>query len=74
MGGDAGDSNVFWAAQTVMTNALNKAQIPVQVLQGQGSGPEAHVLSNFSRVVAGWCARQMGTDEIAGRAARGLKG
>lgn len=74
MGSDPDDRNVFWAAQTVMTNALNKAQIPVQLLQGQGSGPEAHILSNSSRVVADWCARQMGTDEIVGRAAKGLKG
>lgn len=57
-----------------MTNALNKAQIPVRLLQGQGSGSEAHVLSNSSRVVAGWCAKEMGTDEIVGRAARGLRG
>ena len=74
MGSDPDDSNVFWAAQTVMADALDQAQIPVQVLQGQGSGPEAHDLSNSSRVVAGWCAKGMGTDEIAGRAARGLKG
>lgn len=57
-----------------MADALNQAQIPVQVLQGQGSGPEAHVLSNSSRVVAGWCAKEMDTDEIVRRAARGLKG
>ncbi len=58
----------------MMADTLDQAQIPVQVLQGQGSGPDAHVLSNSSRVVAGWCAKEMGTDEIMRRAAWGFKG
>lgn len=72
--GDPNDKNVFWASQTVMADALQNAQIPVQLLPGQGGGPDAHSLSNSSRMVAGWCAKNMETDEILKRAANGLKG
>lgn len=72
--GNPNDKNVFWASQTVMADALQKAQIPVQVLQGEGTGADAHGLSNSSRIVAGWCARDLGTEEMVGRAGKGLKG
>lgn len=72
--GNPNDKNVFWASQTVMADALQKAQIPVQVLQGEGSGPDAHGLSNSSRIVAGWCAKDLGTEEMVARAGKGLKG
>lgn len=72
--GDPNDRNVFWASQTVMADALQNAQIPVQLLQGQGDGPDAHGLSNSSRLVAGWCAKNMETDDILKQAAKGLKG
>lgn len=72
--GNPNDKNVFWASQTVMADALQKAEIPVQVLQGEGTGPDAHSLSNSSRIVAGWCAKDVGTEEIVRRAGKGLKG
>lgn len=72
--GDPKDSNVFWPSQTVLADAMQQAQIPVRVLQGEGAGPDAHWLSNSARVVAGWCAKDMGLKEITERAARGLKG
>lgn len=72
--GDPDDRNVFWPAQTVMADALRQAQVPVQVLTGTGLGPQFHALPNAARTVAGWCARDFGTDEILERVARGLKG
>jgi hypothetical protein len=72
--GNPNDKNVFWASQTVMADALQKAQIQVQVLQGEGTGPDAHGLSNSSRIVAGWCAKDVGTEEMVVRVGKGLKG
>jgi hypothetical protein len=72
--GNPNDKNVFWASQTVMADALKAAQIPVEVLQGEGLGPDAHGLANSSRIVAGWCARDMRTEEMVARAGKGLKG
>jgi dienelactone hydrolase len=72
--GNPNDKNVFWASQTVMADALKAAQIPVEVLQGEGAGPDAHGLANSSRIVAGWCARDMRTEEMLARAGKGLKG
>lgn len=68
------DKNVFWPSQTVMADALQKANIPVQVLQGEGSGPDGHGLKNSAATVAGWCAKGMDTPDIIARAAKGLKG
>lgn len=72
--GNPQDKNVFWASQTVLADALQKANVPVSVLTGEGSGPDAHGLKNSAHFVAGWCARNMDTDEMVERAAKGLKG
>ncbi|MEO8020770.1 hypothetical protein [Polaromonas sp.] len=72
--GNPDDKNVLWPSQTVMADALKKAQVPVQLLQGEGSGPDMHGLANSSRIVAGWCAKDLGTEEIVARASKGLKG
>lgn len=72
--GNPQDRNVFWASQTVMADALRQAGVAVQVLQGEGSGPDAHGLSNSARMVGGWCARDMGTTDMLERASKGLKG
>ncbi len=72
--GNPQDSNVVWPSQTVMADALQTAGIPVAILEGEGTGPDAHGLSNSARIVAGWCAKEMATDEIVRRAGRGLKG
>lgn len=72
--GNPQDRNVFWASQTVMADALKLAGIPVEVLRGEGSGPDAHGLSNSARVLAGWCAHDMATPDMVARASKGLKG
>jgi acetyl esterase/lipase len=72
--GNPEDKNVFWPAQTVMADALKKAGIPVELLTGEGTGPDLHGLSNAARTVAGWCAKDLDTAEIVRRAAKGLKG
>lgn len=72
--GNPQDKNVFWASQTVLADALKKVNVPVTVLTGEGSGPDAHGLKNSAHTVAGWCARNMGTEEMVERAAKGLKG
>ena len=72
--GNPQDSNVVWPSQTVMADALQKAGIPVAILEGEGTGPDAHGLSNSARMVAGWCAKNMSTEEIVRRARQGLKG
>lgn len=72
--GNPRDRNVLWPSQTVMADALRRANIPVEILEGEGAGPEAHGLPNSSRIIAGWCAQNMGTEEIVSRAKKGLKG
>ena len=72
--GDPNDRNVFWAAQKIMADALAQAGVSVQVLHGKGSGPQAHGLSNSSRLVAAWCAKETSTQDMLRLAARGLKG
>lgn len=72
--GDKSDRNVLWPSQVVMASALAQAGVPVEVLTGEGTGPDRHGLSNSARQVAGWCARDMDTREMLKQAARGLKG
>ncbi len=72
--GNPNDRNVFWASQAAMAEALADAGVAVQVLHGVGSGPDGHGLSSSSRQVAAWCAKDIGTQEILQRAAKGLKG
>ncbi len=72
--GDPTDRKVPWASQTVLANKLAAIGVPVEVLQGQGAGPEAHGLPNSGREVASWCFQELGTAEIVRRARQGLKG
>ena len=46
----------------------------VEVLEGEGTGPEHHGLSNSSRLVAGWCHGDAPTDAMVRKAREGLKG
>jgi dienelactone hydrolase len=71
--GSPNDDNVPWAAQTTFADRLKEAGIPVQVLTGEGIGPQHHGLGNSGRVVAGWCAHGLSDEEILARAAKGLK-
>lgn len=72
--GNPADRNVFWRAQTVMADALKTAGIPADILEGEGTGPDAHGLANSARIVAGWCAQELPTEEILARARKGLRG
>lgn len=72
--GDPNDISDFWLSQSVMADALQKAQIPVQVLQGKGTGPDAHDLSKSSRVVAKWCAKDIRTEKMAMQTTKALEG
>lgn len=72
--GDPLDKNVFWASQTVLADALQKISVPVSVLRGEGTGPDAHGLSRSARIVASWCYRDMSISEIEAEAIKGLKG
>jgi hypothetical protein len=68
------DSKVPWQMQTVLADKLNQMGVPAFVLQGDGTGPRHHGLSNSSRVIAGACARDEPSEAIRSRAAQGLHG
>ena len=72
--GDPNDRNVLWPSQTILSDKLREMSVPVSVLQGQGTGRDAHGMSNSGRLVAGWCFKDMSTPAMEERAAKGLKG
>lgn len=72
--GNPGDTNVVWPSQVILATKLKEAGIPVEVLEGEGTGPEHHGLSNSSRLVAGWCHGDAPTDAMVKKAREGLKG
>jgi dienelactone hydrolase len=72
--GDPNDKNVFWPSQTVLAEKLTELQVPHSVLQGEGTGPDRHGLSNSSRLVASWCFKDWPAADIEQRAKQGLKG
>lgn len=72
--GDPADSNVVWPSQTVLAERLKQRAVPAEVIEGQGTGPERHGLARSARVVAGWCAKELPTEEILERAAGRMGG
>ena len=73
--GDPQDTNVVWPSQTILAERLKQAGVPVEVIEAQGTGPELHGLPNSARNVAGWCARDVPTEEIMLRSAhKAMKG
>ena len=72
--GDPHDRNVVWPSQTILSDRLKEAGIPVETLQGEGTGPDSHGLANSARTVAGWCFHDTPTPEIVRKAAGGLRG
>ncbi len=72
--GDPDDKNVVWPSQIIMTAKLKDAGIPVATLHGKGTGPDGHGLANSARIVAGWCFKDLPTEEILRKAAEGLRG
>ncbi len=72
--GDPADRNVLWPSQTIMATRLAQAGVPVETLEGKGSGEDRHGLPDSARRVAGWCYQDLPTAEILRRAALGLGG
>ena len=72
--GNPDDTNVVWPSQVIMADKLKDAGIPVETLHGKGTGPAGHGLKNSARIVAGWCFKDLPTQEIVRKAAAGLKG
>ena len=72
--GDLQDKNVFWPSQTVLADALQKINVPVSILRGEGTGSDAHGLSRSARIVASWCYKDTPSSEIEALAIKGLKG
>jgi pimeloyl-ACP methyl ester carboxylesterase len=72
--GDPSDANVVWPSQVIMAARLKQVGIPVEILSGEGTGTESHWLGNSARIVAGWCANDLPTDEIVRKAAGSLRG
>jgi CubicO group peptidase (beta-lactamase class C family) len=69
--GDPRDRNGVWAAQVVMADKAREQGIAAAVIEGQGTGPTFHGgLGELTRRVAGWCGRDLSTDDIVRDAAR----
>ena len=74
MVGNPEDTNVVWPSQIILADKLKEIGIPVQILPGEGTGPDRHSLSRSARIVAGWCAKDWSDEKILDAAAKGLKG
>ena len=72
--GNPDETNVVWPSQVIMAAKLKDAGISVETLHGKGTGPDGHGLSNSARIVAGWCYKDLSTQEIVRKAAEGLRG
>lgn len=73
--GDPQDTNVVWPSQTILAERLRQLGVPTEVIEARGTGPELHGLPNSARNVAGWCARDVPTEEILKRSAnRAMQG
>ncbi len=72
--GDPKDSNVMWVTQTPLALRLKQLGAAVEVLTGEGSDPQRHVLGVSGRRIGAMCLQDRTTQEILDVAARGLKG
>lgn len=72
--GDPQDANVPWQSQLVLATKLKEHGMAVQVLEGEGTGPERHNLSGSSVLIASMCMKGASTESILNRAREGLKG
>ena len=72
--GNPADTNVVWPSQTILADRLQQAGVTVSLIEGEGTGPEAHGLSNSARLLASWCAKDLPTEDILQRATGKLKG
>lgn len=62
--GDPADANVVWPSQTVMADKLKAIGMRVEILHGNGTGPDSHSLSDSARIVAGWCYQEIGRAHV----------
>jgi len=71
--GNPDDTNVVWPSQVIMAAKLKEAGIPVETLHGKGMGSAGHGLKDSARIVAGWCFKDLPTQEILRKAADELR-
>jgi hypothetical protein len=62
--GDPKDEVVLWESQTILAEVLSKRGIPHMLLEGQGKGPQRHILDNAARDVASMCFFNKSFEEI----------
>jgi len=62
--GDPKDEAVFWESQTILAEVLSKRGIPHMLLEGQGKGPQRHILDNAARDIASMCFFNKSFEEI----------
>jgi len=58
------DEVVFWESQTILAEVLSKRGIPHMLLEGQGKGPQRHILDNAARDIASMCFFNKSFEEI----------
>jgi pimeloyl-ACP methyl ester carboxylesterase len=72
--GDPKDGNVPWSTQTPLATRLKQAGVATELLTGEGSDSQRHVLGASAQQVGAMCLKDQPTPEIQDAAARGLKG
>lgn len=72
--GDPKDGNVPWSTQTPLATRLKEVGVATELLTGEGSDSQRHVLGASAQQVGALCLKDAPTPEIQGAAARGLKG
>lgn len=72
--GDPRDGNVPWPTQTPLAARLRALGVAVEVVEGEGSDSQRHVLGNSGQLLGALCLKDTPTREILELAARGLKG
>lgn len=72
--GDPNDSNVLWSTQTPLAARLKELGVAAELVTGEGSDPQRHVLGASAQQIGAECLRDRATPEILELAARGLKG
>jgi len=72
--GDPQDTNTPWPSQVVLADRLKERQVAVEVIEGEGTGPENHNLSGSSTLIGALCMKGTPTPAILQRARQGLRG
>ena len=72
--GDPMDGNVLWSTQTPLAARLKELGATVELLTGEGSDPQRHLLGASGQLIGSLCLRGESTQKILELARRGLKG